>query len=634
MTSIIVLYLADYSVCLKSPKKECITFQWTTLILSGPPSANDLSVLKLLLNNSAQPNESPDSAQSNESPDSAQSNESPDNGHPEIGKIETSILQVEESNTWKTMNYESLKTMGEKVMKDGNKLHFVNVIESRGHAAFLDIVSPLLHYNPVIILALELSQKLKDDKAMFYNIEGKQIKDQLKERQVTHLEFLETSFRSLLSIRTPDLPFSCPSKKPKPSILVLGISDETIDCNESLADKNTILWPKLEQFRKVNLSLSYKETRQMVIFPVNPKQSGGECHKIVATIRRKICKSSIDVTISYQWFLLLRELYQLRCAQQSAKIIRKRECVRIGRDLKMDCGDVETALIYFHHLTFIFYFPKVLPDIVFLHPQPIFNKLYELISISIADAVDHLEDDKEIDLMAGAHTDLKDFGTFEHDLLKTFPLFPTDFTAEDFLRLMEHFHIISYLPQQGKFFLPRALRTTLSEALTCRYKAYVDPLVLTWNEPIPQGLYITLVVNLLGRKNSPMFDLVPESVQKYQYRNAIRLRCVDLGSSVLLVESNYWLEMYYFGFLDSCPLLRSTILVEVTKVAEKFCIKKIEPEVCFYCTKHEESKHLCRVHESKRITCCEHSEMYVMDRKYQLPWFENVESETDKNLRG
>ena len=615
MTSIIVLYLTDYSVCLKSPNKDCITFQWTTLILSGPPSASDLSILKLLLNNSAQPNESPDGA------------------HPEIGKIETSILQVEESNTWKTMNYESLKTVGEKVMKDDNKLHFVNAIESRGHAAFLDIVSPLLHYNPVIILALELNQKLKDDKAMFYNVEGEQIKDELKERQVTHLEFLETSFRSLLSIRTPDLPVSCPSKKPKTSILVLGILDETIDCNESLADKNTTLWPKLEQFRKVNLS--YKESRQMVIFPVNPKRSGDEYHKIAATIRRKICKSSIDVTISYQWFLLLLKLYQLQSGQQSAKIIRKRECVRIGRDLKMDCGDVETASIYFHHLTFIFYFPKVLPDIVFLHPQPIFNKLSDLISISIADAVEHLEDDKEIDLMPGAHTDLKDLGTFEHDLLKIFPLFPTDFTAEDFLRLMEHFNIISYLPQQGKFFLPRALRTTLSEALTCRYKAYVDPLILTWNmEPIPQGLYITLVVNLLGRENSPTFDLVPESVQKYQYRNAIRLRCVDLGSSVLLVESNYWLEMYYFGFLDSCPLLRSTILVEVTKVAEKFCIKKIEPEVCFYCTKHEESKHLCRVHESKRITCCEHSEMYVMDRKYQLPWFENVGSETDKNLRG
>ena len=97
MTSIIVLYLADYSVCLKSPNEDCITFQWTTLILSGPPSASDLSILKLLLNNSAQPNESPDGA------------------HPEIGKIETSILQVEESNTWKTMNYESLKTVGKRL---------------------------------------------------------------------------------------------------------------------------------------------------------------------------------------------------------------------------------------------------------------------------------------------------------------------------------------------------------------------------------------------------------------------------------------------------------------------------------------------------------------------------------------
>ena len=613
-------YLADYSLCLKPHDEEYITFQWTTLILSGP--ASNLSVLKLLLNNVIHPNESPDGAQSNDSPGSA---------HLEIGKIETTILQVDESNTWKKMDYESLKTVREKVMKDGSKLHFVNAIESRGHAAFLDIVSPLLHYNPVNVLALELNQKLKDDKTMFYNIEGKQIKDQLEERQLTHLEYLETSFRSLLSVSTPDLPVTCPSEEPKPSILVLGISNENIDCNESLDEKNRILWPKLEQFRNVNKCC--RATRKEVIFSIDPKAK--KYHEIATKIRRIICKSSIEVKISYLWFKLLLELYQLRSGQQSAKIIRKTECVRIGRDLKMDSGDIETALIYFHHLTFISYFPKVLPDIVFLHPQPIFDKLSELISISIADAVDHLEDE-EIDLMPGAHIDLKEFGTFERDLLKDFPLFSDDFTAEDFLQLMEHFHIISYLPQQGKYFLPRALRTTLSEALTCRYKAYVDPLILTWNKkPIPQGLYIALVVNLLGRENSPKFDLVPESVQKCQYRNAIRLRCVDLGSSVLLVESNYWLEIYYFGFLDSCPLLSSAIIAEVTKVAEKFHIKKTEPEVCFYCTKHEELKHLCRVHDkSKRMTCCEHSEMYDMDRKYQLPWFEKVESETDKNLRG
>ena len=56
----------------------------------------------------------------------------------------------------------------------------------------------------------------------------------------------------------------------------------------------------------------------------------------------------------------------------------------------MEQKDVEAALMYYHDLTVFLYFPKVLPNVVFLHTQPLFNKLSELINISLADADDHL----------------------------------------------------------------------------------------------------------------------------------------------------------------------------------------------------------------------------------------------------
>ena len=94
------------------------------------------------------------------------------------------------------------------------------------------------------------------------------------------------------------------------------------------------------------------------------------------------------------------------------------KCLEIGVPLKMDVSDIKAALKHYHDLTIFLYFHKVLPNIVFLHPQPLFDKLSELISTSFADAVDHLEEECDINLPPGAHKQLKNEGTFEKRLLE------------------------------------------------------------------------------------------------------------------------------------------------------------------------------------------------------------------------
>ena len=82
----------------------------------------------------------------------------------------------------------------------------------------------------------------------------------------------------------------------------------------------------------------------------------------------------------------------------------------------MSVNDIQAALNYYHDLTIFLYFSKILPNVVFLHPQTLFNKLSDLISISFDDAVKHL-DDEGISLPHGAYEQLKDEGTFKEDLL-------------------------------------------------------------------------------------------------------------------------------------------------------------------------------------------------------------------------
>ena len=116
----------------------------------------------------------------------------------------------------------------------------------------------------------------------------------------------------------------------------------------------------------------------------------------------------------------------------------KPKCLDIGKSLHMDNDSVEAALMYYNDLTIFLYFPKLLPNVVFLHPQPLFEMLSDLISLSFADAVDKLAN-KGFNLdNPAAHEELKYEGTFEEDLL-TSPNshlsqeFYPEFTPQDFL---------------------------------------------------------------------------------------------------------------------------------------------------------------------------------------------------------
>ena len=68
---------------------------------------------------------------------------------------------------------------------------------------------------------------------------------------------------------------------------------------------------------------------------------------------------------------------------------------------------VHAALMYYHDLTIFLYFPKILPNIAFLYPQPLFERLSDLISISFADTVDRLEEGGISLYNPAAHKELK-----------------------------------------------------------------------------------------------------------------------------------------------------------------------------------------------------------------------------------
>ena len=510
--------------------------------------------------------------------------------------------------------------------------HWIYCVDSGGQAAFLDIAPAILRYSPVNILTQKLNEKLEDKPKFFFSFKGREIGAPV-EREITNLQLLESSFRSLASIDQRDLrKIHVEFSHPEPSLLVLGtFFDKITECvGESLEEKNVRLWSTLSQFRGVHVN--YCEAKKEIIFPVNTTARGESEMKIAERIRTIVSRSYIEAEIPARWFLFKLELEDLQKITKSM-VVNKRECFRIGLTLEMDQKDIEASLLYYHDLTIFLYFPAVLPNVVFLHPQPLFNKLSEVISISFADAVTYLEE-MNIVVPRNAHLQLKAEGIFTRELLDCLPDgFSPDFTADDFLKLMEDIFIIGPLPEKGKFFLPCVLPTTSNlENIRSSFTKVTDALVLTWDmKPVPQGIFPALAVNVVKRQKSPKFDLYrpptsnEPSEELLQYRNAIQLLCLDLGGGVLLVDAIYSLDVYYSGPSENCSLIRNALLEGIGDVVKKFQYKPILslPQERFYCSMCASTvKHLCRPDEGKKIlTCCRDPRKTArIDRSRQLPW--------------
>ena len=504
--------------------------------------------------------------------------------------------------------------------------HWIYCVDSGGQAAFLDIAPAILRYSPVNILTLNLNEKLEDKPNFFFSFKGRQIGAPV-EREITNLQLLESSFRSLASIDQPDLrKIHIKFSHIEPCLLVLGtFFDKVSECvGESLEVKNVRLWSTLSQFRGVRVN--YSEAKKEIIFPVNTTARGESEMKIAERIRTIVSQSYIEAEIPVRWFLFKLELEGLQKITKSM-VVNKRECFRIGLTLEMDRKDIEASLLYYHDLTIFLYFPAVLPNVVFLHPQPLFNKISEIISISLADAVIQLEE-MNIILPVNAHSQLKHEGIFTRELLDCLPDgFSPDFTADDFLKLMEDIFVIAPLPEKGKFFLPSVLPTTSClESIRGPFNKSIDCFVFTWDtKPIPQGLFPALVVGLLKRHVTPHFILHQPSESDMQYRNAIRLVCLGPGGAVLLVDAIYWMEVYYSGPPTKCSTIKNAIFEAIEDVVKKFHYKPIlsmpqERFLCSICS--PPADHLCRPDEDMEIiTCCKDgmSTKYI-DRMRQLPW--------------
>ena len=273
----------------------------------------------------------------------------------------------------------------------------------------------------------------------------------------------------------------------------------------------------------------------------------------------------------------------------------------MARLLHLSEATLDAALDHLASFGVIHYYPHLLPDVVFVDPQFLLDKISELVKF-------HYK------LRHGQHTytatggewrEFRNEGCITLKLLDHFKKNYTKFfTPADFLKLMNDRLIVTQFISSNKYFMPCLLRTMESQEINQHRvtASGVAPLAVHFSCGwVPHGVFCSLVAFLRSSHNtSPwMLSLSPEDNTKplCLTRNCIKFQLPEgAPGSLTLIDAFSYFEVYVEARHDVCislcPSIWQTLTEGIQKAAETLKYPKLVPKQAFIC----EHKNCTRQH--------------------------------------
>ena len=290
------------------------------------------------------------------------------------------------------------------------------------------------------------------------------------------------------------------------------------------------------------------ELDKQVLFPVDNTTAGGKNEDPIAGIIRTRIQELVENSNIYEvpitWFILLLEMQRI-CTEKNISFLSYMEAVEICKigNLSQDEKEVQSALLFFHHMGIILYYHEVpgMCQYVIIKHQWLFKKLTSLVNLTF--------ERKGFDF--DAITKFENEGLLSRSLFEQINL-DTDVNTEYFVTLLQHLKIVAKIDEQ-KYFMPcvlRSFKSKTSNILDQHGKIqYTELLVHFINNPLPRGFFCCLAVEMcqnLPKNWLPPNWLLPlHSTKKKQhtYNNLITFHTSDTGHSISLIDKIGHLEI-------------------------------------------------------------------------------------------
>ena len=324
---------------------------------------------------------------------------------------------------------------------------WIYLIDSGGQIEFLEVLPAFLQHISVCLFVTKLSEMLSECPKIEYFENG----NPLGKPTLCPFTNEQMLMRCVQTINDS-------STNQDSKLVMVGTHlDDAHKCLlESIGEKNQRLKRKLHP--DFNRSLVFRG--QEIIFPINAKNPGPQDHEVASEITKVI----FDVVSGLEprrtpisWFKL-EQIIQKLATDHGKRILHWKECFEVARLLHLSKKDLDAALDHLASFGVIHYYPHLLPDVVFVDPQFILEKISEVVKfhykLSCGQHSHRVIPGKQRKFISEACITL--------ELLRKEELsehYTNFFTAAEFLQLMKDRLIVTDLIGKDEYFMPCLLKT-------------------------------------------------------------------------------------------------------------------------------------------------------------------------------
>ena len=556
---------------------------------------------------------------------------------------------------------------------------WVYLVDSGGQPEFTEAMTVFLGRTSACIYVFDLSQSLDQYPLIAYYRKGKPLS-----KPYPCVRTNEDNFKQCM--RTMHS-FTSKTKGPPPKLLFLGTHRDKIHkcTSETVEEKNKRL-KKIIPLKFKGQIIQFNQDK--LIFEINAQNPDDTDKNTAEKIRCYIIDQCpiVEVEIPMRWHSFDQMLRSI--AERLGRMVMSRhECWQVAESLGLDEQSFDGALDFFHSVSLIFYFRKILPAVVFVDPQVMLDKVSELVEFMFklrkpadpekpspdtppadrtpsdagqlstkspsrpSDAAPSVpekpsspssSDTDEPSLLPPGWQQFNKFGQITKPFLedKRFSAHyhAGIFTSDDLITLLEELLVFAKLSTDAgpeTWFMPSVLKQ-LSEEKIGEVRVSAVALVVDFPDGGPQnGICCSLMSHVLSPENChpcPWKLRLSSDEPACLYRNCIQFQVPKYAGSVTLIDHYEYFEVHVKTLPHKLPELwqhtRNAIFSGIEVVSDTLGYSNNKPRPAIVCPQtHTDKSHPAYV-EDKYWICTSDCEQFgkIAELTHQIPWLEKSEA--------
>ena len=426
-------------------------------------------------------------------------------------------------------------------------MRLIYIVDTGGQPQFQEIMPMFVRSSSIHFLVHKLNEPLKKCPQFDYEIGG--IKYTVPDdMQVSNKTYIEQSLRTISSCVFDRNSERCTrGRTPKPQFAIIGMFKDKCNDAAALDEKRSEVYKCIQPYIESRKCEAFTPSRhsEKPIFSIDGSEEGWSTNgNVIDGLHTNIenFTKSVKIRVPVRWFLFLNLLKE---KEKHKPFLSLQECEDLAKKEKImmnERDDVIEALELFDELNLILYFSKFLPNLVFIAPAFLLNKVSNIIVQSFdCDA-------PNTGISSEERIQFRTTGIFERSMMQKVKSLQQGlndtFSQDDLFELLKQLCIVADIAGNQRFFIPCVLALERNDVnsqflqliIDHMHAANIDPLMISFPDGYsPRGLFCASIAFLA---KLPNWAIESTSSTLTHRRNLIEFEvseCIEQGQKALSV---------------------------------------------------------------------------------------------------